>query len=124
VDRAYRRVRDRHRIIEEHHDPVARELIERALELAGERPQRAVVVAQKIEHLLGFGGFGKRGVASQVAKYDDDFAAMAFEDLLVALRDDQLSKLGREEPLQSSDAPNSSTCSATRASRPRFSSAT
>jgi hypothetical protein len=30
---------------------------------------------------------------------------MAFEDLLVALRDDQLSKLRREEPLQSPDAP-------------------
>jgi hypothetical protein len=28
---------------------------------------------------------------------------MAFEDLLVALRDDQLSKLGHEEPLQPTD---------------------
>ena len=28
---------------------------------------------------------------------------MAFEDLLVALRDDQLRELGREEPLQSPD---------------------
>jgi hypothetical protein len=30
---------------------------------------------------------------------------MAFEDFFVALRDDQLSKLRREKPLQSPDAP-------------------
>ena len=30
---------------------------------------------------------------------------MAFEDLLVALRDDQFGKLRREEPLQPPDAP-------------------
>src|SRR5215472_5136728 len=59
---------------EEHHDPVAREL-------ADERPQRAVVFAQEIEHFLGLGGLGKRRVAAQIAKYDDDLAAAAFEDV-------------------------------------------
>ena len=73
---------------EEHHDPVARELVERPFELANERPQRAVVLAQKIENLFGFGGLGEGGVAAQVAKDDNDLAAMAFEDFLVSLRDD------------------------------------
>jgi hypothetical protein len=62
-----------------------------------------MVVAEEIQHFLGLGGLGKGGVAAQIAKHDDDLAAMAFEDLLVALRDDQLRQLRREEPLQSPD---------------------
>src|SRR5262249_970088 len=37
------------------------------------------------------------------AKYDDDLAAMAFEDRFIALRDDEFGKLGREKPLQPAD---------------------
>ena len=43
------------------------------------------------------------GIAAQIAEHDDNLAAMAFEDLLVALRDNQLGQLRREEPLQSPD---------------------
>src|SRR5262245_16542836 len=39
LDRAFGRVGTRHRIVEEYHDPVAGKLVERALELAYERPQ-------------------------------------------------------------------------------------
>src|SRR6516165_1952314 len=46
LDRAFCRVRDRHRVVEEHHDPITRELVERSLELADERPQRAMVLAE------------------------------------------------------------------------------
>jgi len=53
---------------------------------------------------LGFGGLGKGGVAAQIAKHDDDLAAMAFEDLFVALRDDEFCQLRREKPFQASDA--------------------
>src|SRR6516165_9472704 len=66
--------------------------------------QRAVIFAQKIEHFLGLGGLSESGVAAQIAKDDDDVAAMAFENLLVPLRDDQLGELGREETLQPPDA--------------------
>ena len=83
-----------------------------------------MVFAQEVEDLLRLGGLGKGGVAAQIAEHDDDLAAVAFEDLLVALRDDQLGELRREEPLQSPDPPRSSTCSETRVSRPRFNSAT
>jgi len=47
-----------------------------------------VVFAQEIEHLFGLGGLGEGGVAAQIAEYDDDLAAVTFENLLVALRDD------------------------------------
>ena len=48
-----------------------------------------MVLAQEIEDFLGLSGFGERGVAAQVTKYDDDVAAMALENFFVALRDDQ-----------------------------------
>src|SRR5262249_1337412 len=63
-----------------------------------------MIFTSKFENLLGVSGFGEGGVAAQSAEHDDDLAAMAFEDLLVALRDDQLSKLRREKALQPSDA--------------------
>jgi hypothetical protein len=49
------------------------------------RPQRAMVLAQKVQNFFGFGGLGKGGVAAQIAEHDDDLATMAFEDVLVAL---------------------------------------
>src|SRR5262249_25749405 len=105
LDRALGRIGDLHRVVEENHDPVAGKLVERALELADQRAQRTVILAQEIENFLRFGGLGEGGVAAQIAEHDDDLAAMAFEDLLVALRDDQFGQLGREKPLQSPNAP-------------------
>src|SRR6516164_769140 len=63
LDRALGWVRDGHRIIEEHHDPVARELVERSFILADQWPQSAVVFAQKFEHFFRLGGLGERCVA-------------------------------------------------------------
>lgn len=80
-------------------------MVERALELGDERAKRAVVLAQEVEHLLGLGGLGKGGIAAQIAEHDDDLAAVAFEDFLITLRDDQLGKLWREKALQSPDPP-------------------
>ena len=62
-----------------------------------------MILAQEVEHLLWLGGLSERGVAAQIAEHDDDLAAMAFEDLLVALRDNQLGKLRRQEALQPPD---------------------
>jgi hypothetical protein len=103
LDRALRRVGTWHRVVEEHHDPVARELVERALKLARQWPQRAVVLAQKFEDFLRLSGLGEGGIAAQIAEHDDDVAAMAFEDLFVPLRDDQLRKLRCQKPFQPSD---------------------
>src|SRR5215469_11050635 len=46
---------------------------------------------------------GEGGVAAQVTEHDDDLAAMAFEDFLVTVRDDQFGKLWREKSLQPPD---------------------
>jgi hypothetical protein len=48
-----------------------------------------VIFAQEIRHFLGLGRLGKGGITAQIAEHDDDLAAMAFDDLFVALRDDQ-----------------------------------
>jgi hypothetical protein len=82
-DRALGEVGDRHRIVKEHHDPIARELIEHAFKLADERSQRAMIFAQKVEDFFRFRRLGKGGVAAQVAEDDDNLAAMAFEGILL-----------------------------------------
>ena len=56
-----------------------------------------MILAEEVEHFLGFGGLGEGGVASQIAEHDDDLAAVRFEDFLVALRDDQFGQLRGEE---------------------------
>jgi hypothetical protein len=104
LDGALGWVGDGHGVVEEHHDPITRELVERALELADEWSQRAVVFAQEIEDFFGFGGFGEGGVAAQIAKHDDDFAAVALQDFLVTLRDDQFGSLWSEKAFQPSDS--------------------
>src|SRR5262249_19238888 len=95
----------RHRIIEEHHDAVARELVERPFELSDERTQSAVVLTQEVEHLLRLGSLGEGGVAAQVAEHGDDLAAMAFEDLLVPLWDNHFVERRCQEALQTPDTP-------------------
>jgi hypothetical protein len=60
-----------------------------------------MVLAQKIEDLLGLGGLSEGGVAAQIAEHDDDLAAVTFKNALVTLRDDELGELRREKPLQS-----------------------
>ena len=72
-------------------------MLERALEAGDDRPHRGVVVAQQRHHLFRLGALGKGSEAAQVAEHDDDLAAMAFEDLLVVLRDDEFSRLRREK---------------------------
>src|SRR5262249_35383141 len=104
LDRALRRVGTRHRIVEEDHDAVAGELIECPLKLADEWPQCAVIFTQEVENLLGLGGFREGGVAAQVTEDGNDVTAVAFEDALLALRDDHLCQLWRKEALQSADA--------------------
>ena len=59
LDRALGRVGTWQGIVEEHHDAVARELVKRALELADQRPQGAVVFAQEFENFLGLGSLGE-----------------------------------------------------------------
>src|SRR6516165_280855 len=73
---------------------------ERSFILADQRSQRAVVFSQEVQDFLGFGSLGEGGVAAQIAEHDDDLAAMAFKDFLVALRDNEFGQLRREKPLQ------------------------
>ena len=62
-----------------------------------------MIFAQEVEDFLRLSGLGEGGVATQVAEHDNDLAAMAFEDFLVAPRDDQFGQLRREETFQPPD---------------------
>ena len=78
-------------------------MVERALEARDDRPERRVVVAQERHDLFRLGALGKAGEAAHIAEHDDDLAAMAFEDFLVSLGDDQFGQLRREKPFQPPD---------------------
>ena len=58
-DRARRVVVLELRVVEEHHEPVAGEVLERPLELDDEPTHRGVVAPQEAEDLLGLGRFEK-----------------------------------------------------------------
>src|ERR1700757_4011185 len=77
---------------------ITRELIERALILTDQRPQRAVVLAQEVEHLLRLGGLRECRVTAQVAKHDDDLTAMAFENRLALVGEESVSGVTADPP--------------------------
>ena len=76
---------------------------ERPLELADQRSQCAVILAQEIQNFLGLGGLGERGVATKIAEYDNDFTAMTLQNFFVALGDNHFGKLWREKSLRPSN---------------------
>jgi hypothetical protein len=75
-------------------------VVDRALDAGDDRAHRGVVVLEQRHDLLGLGALGKPGKAAQVAEHDNDLAAMAFEDPVVALRDDEVGELRREKAAQ------------------------
>ena len=79
------------RIVEEHHDPVAGEPLERALISVHQCPHRLVVLREHAHHLLGLAGLGEGGEVPHIGEEHHDFAAMALEEVLVA--GDQIGQL-------------------------------
>ena len=64
------------RIVEEHHDPVASEPLERAVVAHDEVAKGMVVLAEHLPHLFGLGSLGEGGEPAQVGEHDSDVAAM------------------------------------------------
>ena len=92
-----------HRVVEEHHDAVAGETLERALVLEDQPAHRRVVFAEHAHHFFRVGRFGERGEAAQVEEHDGDFAAVALQRIVRTAFDDGLRELGRKEALQPAD---------------------
>ena len=90
-DRTLRVVVARNRVVEEHHDPVAREPLERASVFMNQCPDDLVVVAKHTHHFLGLTGFGERCEVPEIGEYDGYFAAMAPQQGFVA--NDQIGQL-------------------------------
>ena len=87
-------------IVEEDHDPVAGEVLQRPLVLHHQRPHRRVVAAEEAEHLLRLSRLGERREVAQVAEHRGDLAPVAGEERLALGARDQLRDLRREEPCQ------------------------
>ena len=91
-------IRLEHRVVEEGHEPVAREMLERAFVLHDERAHRGVVRAQEPEHLFGLGRLGERREVAQVAEHRGDLAAMARQQRSPSGDRHERRDLGRQEP--------------------------
>src|SRR5689334_22413156 len=98
-DRLLRRIVERHRIVEEDHDRIAREAFDRALVRSDEAAHDAVVVAEHTHHFFGIGRFAELGVAMQVDEHNGDFGAMAAQRILGLSGENQLGDLRREKTL-------------------------
>ena len=85
-------------VIEEDHDPVTREMLERALVLDNQRADHRVVPAQEPEDLLGFGRLRERGEVAQITEHRGDLAAVARQECLALRARHELRDLRREEP--------------------------
>ena len=86
------------RIVEEDHHPVAGETFERALVFMHQRAHRRVVFGEHAHHLFGLAGLGERREVPQIGEEHHDFAAMAFQEVLVA--GDEIGQLWRQEAAQ------------------------
>ena len=101
---ALRRIGDRHRVVEEDHDAVAGEALERAFVLHDQRgrSRRGTSPSTAITS-SGSAVLGEGGEAAQVEEDDRDLAAVALQRIVGAAGDDQLGELRREEALQPAD---------------------
>ena len=102
--RAPRRVVARQRVVEEHHQPVAGEPLQGALEAVDQLAERPVVLAEHPHDLLGLAGLGERREVAQVAEDHHDLAPVAVQERLVAGLDDQIGQLRREEASEPTEA--------------------
>jgi class 3 adenylate cyclase/HAMP domain-containing protein len=59
--------------------------VERALVAEDQFAERGMIFTQHVHDFLGFGAFGERGEAAQVAEHDGDLAAMAREQCFVSV---------------------------------------
>ena len=86
--RAQRRVVAWDRVVEEHHETVAGEALERPLEAVHQIAQRGVVLPSTCHHVLGLDRLRERREAAQVAEHDRDLAPVALQERVVARGDD------------------------------------
>ena len=100
LDGALRGVGTRERVVEEGHQAVAGEAVERPLVAVDEIAERGVVLAEHQHQVLGLDGLGERREAAQVAEHDRDLLPVALEERLVARRHDELGDLRRQEAPQ------------------------
>ena len=88
---------DLHRVVEEHHHPVAGKMLERAAVLRDEHADGSVVLAQHLDQVLRRSRLRERGEVAQVGEEARDVGAVPGEDLLAVGRRDQRGDLWRDE---------------------------
>ncbi len=98
------RVRHLHRIVEEDHQAVSREMLEGAFALQDEPAHLPVVLVEHTHDLLGRRRLREGGEAPHVHEDHGDLPAVALERILRASAHDELGELRGEESLEASQA--------------------
>jgi hypothetical protein len=91
------RLLDRRGVVEEDHQTVASEVLQRAAVPSDELARRLVVLPHDVDQLLGLRGLGERREPAQVEVRDDDVRAVSSKKLLASVARDELRHLRREE---------------------------
>src|SRR4051812_50186810 len=77
------------RVVEERHEAVPGEVLERALVLDDESAHRPVVGAEEAEDLLRLGGLGEDGEVAEIAEDGGDLAAGGGGELVALVAPDE-----------------------------------
>src|ERR1700761_2219542 len=88
--RAQRRIGAGQRIVEDDQKAVAGEMLQRSLEAIDRFAETLIIFLQYRDDVFRLSAFGERGEATQVAEYDGNIAAVAFQKLLIARRHHEL----------------------------------
>ena len=88
---------ERQRIVEEDHEAVSRELLERAFVDGDQLAERPVVLAKHVEQLFGRSGLGERGEAAEIAEQTRDVRPVPDEESLTVRARDEIRHLRRDE---------------------------
>ena len=91
---------DRERIVEEHEQPVAGEMLERPAVDRNQLSEHAVVLAQHLEDLLRRSGLDERREPPEVAEHARHIRAMSGQKTLAVLAGDEFRDLRRDESRQ------------------------
>ena len=88
---------DLERIVEEDHQPVACEVLERPFVGRDEVADHSVVLAEDVEQLFGGGRLGEGGEAAQIAEETRDVGPVPGQESFTFIARDQLCNLRRDE---------------------------
>src|SRR5262249_12875405 len=100
LDRLKLVVIDKHRVVEEHHQPVAREVLESPIVVGDQFAYRPVILPEHLEQFLRLRSLDETREAAEIREEHGDVGTVASQQLLPLRRGDQVRYRRREKARQ------------------------